>query len=235
MYCILPYMVGDVLYITIYGRFLEQLEADLAFLADCNVFDYSLVIGIGLHRQGQPAMARLFEAYDKSEMYYCGIVDTLTAFDCSQRLKSIAMRTYASIQCKSPCCISPTYYAHRLSEFVKANVLIRDQNTTQALKGTSKMDSASTLDSSQDAEEQEDRGAEAASQEVHFAECVFSAEDLEAASAPPPHSPLVEEAVFKQSLEGGHVDVQMVNAHNIDMHDITSSEGHLLKVPSSDV
>ena len=123
-----------------YKGIVKQLKLDSSFLKECNIIDYSLLIGI--HDRGDSKVARMGvsdTAWKRTEQYniivssderyvvYFGIIDMLTDFNVKKKIE------YAVKWCfigKEISCVPPDDYAERFYDFMKDVVFSED--TSQA-------------------------------------------------------------------------------------------------------
>lgn len=113
------------------SRLSKQLHADSAFLADCNIMDYSLLLGVqrqplrvleecGVVRAG---LKHQSVALMEGPTDYCfGIIDVLQAFSSRKKLEYIWL---AFLRCKGPgvSCVPPAAYAKRFQDNVAKGLI----------------------------------------------------------------------------------------------------------------
>lgn len=118
-------------------KFLEQLEKDAQFLAQHNIMDYSLLVGISYNKDGSNleikktrddnSVISIFQEADggilgynhqekREEVIFCGIIDILQQYNGRKKLEHLfKSMAYNSDRISI---VQPSYYAKRFVQFI---------------------------------------------------------------------------------------------------------------------
>lgn len=105
---------------------LDQLEKDTQFLRNCNLIDYSLLIGVHKIDETNHEKYRFPEAMDvnhvkgSDDIYYFGLIDVLTPYETKKLLETVFIG-YLSCR-RGISCMPPKIYQNRFMSFCEREV-----------------------------------------------------------------------------------------------------------------
>lgn len=127
-------------------KFLEQLEKDAQFLAQHNIMDYSLLVGIAYNNDGSDLEIKntrddvsyrsIFQEDDggmlaynhqekREEIIFCGIIDILQQYNGRKKLEHLfKSMAYNSERISI---VQPSYYAKRFVQFITSLCEVGDK------------------------------------------------------------------------------------------------------------
>ena len=109
-------------------QILEQMELDCQFLSNCQINDYSLLLGIhylkGNQEVPQDESAPLCErnlggvlSEDRKVIYFLGVIDILTVYNFMKRMENLVK---TQLYGNTISCIPPAQYAERFMQYMRS-------------------------------------------------------------------------------------------------------------------